>query len=108
MDGFGLQIKHVQITDTIPCFAQTITVTNELVRVSLLYRHNLWSSTDSIFQIQKIGEQGWNNREPSALTLQVHIYIICKQLLQKTGQIERTVDREFTEEEAKYRTYVLL
>ena len=28
------------------------------------------------------------------------------QLLQKTGQIERTVDREFSEEEAKYRTYV--
>ena len=27
------------------------------------------------------------------------------QLLQKTGQIERTVDREFTEEEAKYRMY---
>ncbi|KAG5725780.1 hypothetical protein E4T56_gene17087, partial [Termitomyces sp. T112] len=26
-------------------------------------------------------------------------------LLQKTGQIERTVDREFTEEEAKYRTF---
>ncbi|KAF5361656.1 hypothetical protein D9758_007320 [Tetrapyrgos nigripes] len=26
-------------------------------------------------------------------------------LLQKTGQIERTVDREFTDEEAKYRTF---
>ncbi|PFH49737.1 hypothetical protein AMATHDRAFT_62484 [Amanita thiersii Skay4041] len=26
-------------------------------------------------------------------------------LLQKTGQIERTVDREFTEEESKYRVY---
>ncbi|KAJ3868857.1 MAG: hypothetical protein NXY57DRAFT_1007235 [Lentinula lateritia] len=26
-------------------------------------------------------------------------------LLQKTGQIERTVDREFADEEAKYRTY---
>ncbi|KAF8647133.1 hypothetical protein AX16_006964 [Volvariella volvacea WC 439] len=26
-------------------------------------------------------------------------------LLQKTGQIERTVDREFTEEEAKYKTF---
>jgi len=28
------------------------------------------------------------------------------QLLQKTGQIDRTVDREFTDEEAKYRVYV--
>lgn len=28
------------------------------------------------------------------------------QLLQKTGQIERTVDREFADEEAKYKTYV--
>jgi hypothetical protein len=26
--------------------------------------------------------------------------------MQKTGQIERTVDREFMEEEARYRTYV--
>lgn len=30
-----------------------------------------------------------------------------QQLLQKTGQIERTVDREFTDEEAKYRMYVI-
>ena len=28
------------------------------------------------------------------------------QLLQKTGQIERTVDREFTDEEVKYKSYV--
>lgn len=28
------------------------------------------------------------------------------QLLQKTGQIERTVDREFADEEAKYKTCV--
>lgn len=28
--------------------------------------------------------------------------------MQKTGQIERTVDREFADEEAKYKTYVSL
>ena len=28
--------------------------------------------------------------------------------MQKTGQIERTVDREFADEEAKYKTYVPL
>jgi hypothetical protein len=28
------------------------------------------------------------------------------QLMQKTGQIERTVDREYAEEEAKYKAYV--
>lgn len=27
------------------------------------------------------------------------------QLMQKTGQIERTIDSHFSEEEAKYRTY---
>lgn len=26
--------------------------------------------------------------------------------MQKTGQVERTVDREFADEEAKYREYV--
>ena len=28
--------------------------------------------------------------------------------MQKTGQIERTVDREFAEEEGRYRTWVLV
>ena len=28
------------------------------------------------------------------------------QLMQKTGYVERTVDREFMEEETRYRTYV--
>ena len=27
-------------------------------------------------------------------------------IMQKTGQVERTVDREFAEEEGRYRTYV--
>lgn len=30
------------------------------------------------------------------------------QILQKTGQIERTVDREFADEEQKYKTYASL
>jgi hypothetical protein len=30
------------------------------------------------------------------------------QLLQKTGQIERTVDREFADEESKFKAYVFL
>jgi len=28
-------------------------------------------------------------------------------IMQKTGQVERTIDREFAEEEGRYRTYVL-
>ena len=28
--------------------------------------------------------------------------------MQKTGQVERTIDREFAEEEGRYRTYVYL
>jgi len=27
-------------------------------------------------------------------------------IMQKTGQVERTIDREFAEEEGRYRTYV--
>lgn len=29
-------------------------------------------------------------------------------IMQKTGQVERTVDREFAEEEGRYRTYATL
>jgi len=29
-------------------------------------------------------------------------------IMQKTGQVERTIDREFAEEEGRYRTYVSL
>lgn len=42
---------------------------------------------------------------PLNLRLSCSNLTIDFQLLQKTGQIERTIDREFTEEEAKYKMY---
>lgn len=63
-------------------------------------------------QFQEIGEPSRNDCEFQSHTLALlqfnfHFHGVI-QLLQKTGQIERTVDREFADEEAKYRTCVHL
>ena len=57
------------------------------------------------FQIQEDRQQGRDDRKPPPLPCFCRSHIPI-QLMQKTGQIERTVDREFADEEARYRQYV--
>lgn len=47
---------------------------------------------------------GYNSKRPPSISNRLSS-LIYPQLLQKTGQIDRTVDREFADEEAKYRMY---
>lgn len=75
----------------------------------LRYLDRLFIPTSCGSQIQEDRESGGNH---SAYAIP-HLYwvslytatlvLFSLQLLQKTGQIERTVDRDFAEEEAKYK-----